>query len=572
MAQGIFYTLGLRTGGFTGPLRGAMNGVAGLKAGMASLASSALAVAGPLLGVASAVAAVGKSLSAAADRETLTTSLKVMIGSAEEATAVLAKLQAFAASTPFELGADVAPAARQLLAMGSATETVVAELRALGDVASGTGGDLNGLVAIYGKARANGKLFNDDLIQLANRGIPIFKELAKVTGRNEEEIRDLASEGRIGFGHLVQVFSNLTAEGGRYFGMMKEQSQTTAGLLSTLKDAVHEIFVAFGTPLNDALKPVLRDLATFVASLQPQIEAFGSVVGKTVAGIYAAIKEGRVGEVLGLAFEAAGGQLLNFLAAGFAALAPELARMLGSAMTAEFPRISKLLGEGQGGDGRTFMDRFQEARQNPLVDAGGAWDRLQVVLDSLAKSTEAAAAETDRAAAETRTLAEALGVAGTQVDPETADDAEPADEKARPMPAVEAGVSMPEGRRRIRVNNAAQSALREFERQKKHGEKDLETWLSRSPTRIGALQHLVPGRMATTFNSGVQEIAGALTTMPAVERTRRRVSGSRPIGRTAEERQAEATAAAFKKLPGAEKSAAYLEKIYQWIEGNLARA
>ena len=128
------------------------------------------------------------------------------------------------------------------------------------------------------------------------------------------------------------------------------------------------------------------------------------------------------------------------------------------------------------------------------------------------------------------------------------------------------------GRRRIKVNNAAESALRAFERQKKHGDKDLETWLSRSPSQIAALQHLAPGRMATTFNSGVTEIASALQNMPAADRPRRRVSGSRPIGRTSEQRQADATAQAFARMGGTDKAAAYLEKIYAWIEGNLARA
>jgi len=48
---------------------------------------------------------------------------------------------------------------------------------------------------------------------------------------------------------------------------MAEQAKTSAGLWSSLKDGVNELFLALGTPLNDGIKPLLTD-----ARLCPIIE------------------------------------------------------------------------------------------------------------------------------------------------------------------------------------------------------------------------------------------------------------------------------------------------------------
>lgn len=578
MAQGIYYTLGLKTSGFTNPLKGAMQGVGALKSGMAGLASSALAVAGPLIGVASAVAAVGKAFSAAADRESLSSSFRVMIGNAEEAADVMARLKQFANTTPFEM-TEIGAAAKALLAFGSRTETLTDELRALGDVASGLNVPLGDMVTIYGKARAQTTLYTEDIMQLAERGVPAFDALAKVLGVSQGEVKKLASEGKITFPYLVQIMSDLTAKGGKFHGMMAEQSKTTAGMLSTLKDAVHELFVAFGTPFNDALKPIMADLTKYVAEIEPQIASFGATAGKAIQGIYGAFKTGKIGEAVGLALKIAASEMLNFLAAGFQALAPTLAKVLGEAIQQEFPRMSKLMGGGGGaGDGKSFADRFAEARTNPLAPTDKLREQLDALFKEVVEAGKGVAEATATVAEEGKTFAEKMGTEAPKIAP-----SEPKEKETKPAPgpAVYSGVEDDGRRRRSRLRSAEESAMARYQRMSKAdrdklGGQGLEGFLGISPSQIAALQGLAPGRFAATFNSGTLEIADALKNRPAEERARRAARGGglggEPVGRSREERAAEKGAKAFAAASGSDKTNMLLAEILKFFTTQIARA
>jgi tape measure domain-containing protein len=210
------------------------------------------------VGFAAAVGAVRgflSGLSGSAKLEQLNIAFETFLGSADKAKKVVADLKAFEVETPFEAD-QVNQAGRALLAFGFNTKELIPTLRAVGDVASGTGKDFNELVLIYGKARAEGRIQNDTLNQLAEAGIPIYQELAKVLKVPEAQIRKLAEQGKIGFNDLQTVFKNLTSEGGRFAGLMERQSKSLDGLFSTLSSA----FGAKVTGLMNDLLPLIKSV------------------------------------------------------------------------------------------------------------------------------------------------------------------------------------------------------------------------------------------------------------------------------------------------------------------------
>ncbi|MBX2851626.1 MAG: tape measure protein, partial [Phycisphaeraceae bacterium] len=168
-----------------------------------------------------------KSIRAAAGLEKTSVAFETMLGNADKADTLIRDLRGFSDATPFE-PEEVIKAGRGLLAFGTSSEQVVPTLRTLGDVAAGLQIPLGELTEIYGKARAQGRLFQEDINQLAGRGIPIYGELAKVLGVAESEVRGLVSEGKVGFPELQKVFQNLTKDGGQFAGLMERQSETTA--------------------------------------------------------------------------------------------------------------------------------------------------------------------------------------------------------------------------------------------------------------------------------------------------------------------------------------------------------
>jgi hypothetical protein len=112
-------------------------------------------------------------------------------------------------------------------------------------------------------------LFAEDINQLTGRGIPIIQELARQFGVSDSQVKKLVESGQVGFPAIERAFVDMTSEGGKFAGMMAQQSRTTKGLFSTLKDTVNGVFLTLGIPLNDALRPMLGQVIGLAQKLVP---------------------------------------------------------------------------------------------------------------------------------------------------------------------------------------------------------------------------------------------------------------------------------------------------------------
>jgi tape measure domain-containing protein len=117
---------------------------------------------------------------------------------------------------------------------------------------------LGELADIYGRQRAQGRLFAQDLNQFTGRGVPLIQELAKQFGVAEMEVRKLVEQGKVGFENLEEAVISLTSEGGQFHDLMKAQSKTMSGLATTLKDEVNLALTEIGTTISEDLQ--FRDL------------------------------------------------------------------------------------------------------------------------------------------------------------------------------------------------------------------------------------------------------------------------------------------------------------------------
>jgi tape measure domain-containing protein len=281
---GVNYEVNLKAGGFTSGINQALSGVG-------ALGGKLLGLVGIAGSVAAALAGVKKAVGGAAALETTTIAFETLLGSAAKAKSLLGELKQLGASTPLEFP-ELADASRKLIAFGVGADTVTATLRRIGDVATGIQAPIGEIAEIYGKARVQGTLFAEDINQLTGRGIPVIQEFAKILGVSEGEVKKLASEGKITFGLLERAFVNLTDKGGKFAGMMGRQAETTAGLWSTLKDSINEVFTTLGEPINDAIKPLLKAAIELT-------ERLGEAAKRFAFTLKAAIEEGNVFEVLG---------------------------------------------------------------------------------------------------------------------------------------------------------------------------------------------------------------------------------------------------------------------------------
>lgn len=326
MGQTLEYLLKLQDA-FSGPMKNARDEQGRFIAGTKKMGEGASAVnnlGGAFMGLAAKIGAAftaykameagfsgfKHALSVASEMETTQTAFKTMLGSSAAMLETLGEIKKLAMSTPFEFP-ELANAGRMLLAFGEAARDIPDTLRRIGDVSSAISAPLGEIAEIYGKARTQGTLFAEDINQLTGRGIPIIREFAKILGQPESAIKKLAEEGKITFPLLDQAFRNLTGSGGQFFNMMAEQAKTSAGLWSTLKDGVNELFLALGTPLNDAIKPVLEDAIGLADQLKPMIAELGTHMGTALSAVRDFVAEAKEGS--GLA-SAMGDALLQMFA------------------------------------------------------------------------------------------------------------------------------------------------------------------------------------------------------------------------------------------------------------------
>jgi tape measure domain-containing protein len=195
--------------------------------------------------------------------EQLTKSFEVMLKSKVQADALMAQLVQFAKTTPFAL-TEVAEATKRLLAFGVASSDIEKTLIKLGDVSAGIGAPLNDIAYLFGTIKTQGRAMTMDINQFTNRGIPMWEELAKVTGLSGLALKKYVEEGKVGFKEIEQAFTNLTSEGGKFTGLMDAQSKTLGGTISNLGDSWDQFLVKLGSGNDGVMKATVQGLSNIL--------------------------------------------------------------------------------------------------------------------------------------------------------------------------------------------------------------------------------------------------------------------------------------------------------------------
>lgn len=227
----------------------------------------------------SATALTKKIFDIRSEFQQLEVAFSTMLKSEEKANKLMKDATEFAATTPFDLK-GVAAGIKQNLAYGASVETVIDEMRMLGDVAAGVGAPLNDLVYLYGTLRTSGKVATIDIRQFAGRGIPIYEELAKVLGVAKNEVAGLVTAGKVGFADIEKAFQNMTSAGGMFNNLMANQSKTLQGQLSNLEDSIDMMFNEIG----QSTQGVMADSLSLVSKLVDNYKEVGRILGVVVAG------------------------------------------------------------------------------------------------------------------------------------------------------------------------------------------------------------------------------------------------------------------------------------------------
>lgn len=296
--------------------------IKGVRTGVRGLGTAVKTALLPLAAIGAAIGGIAtlfKGIGLAAELEQVKVKFQTILGSTEEAESLLQKLRNTAKSTPYEFD-QITKAADQLIVKFGGGDDMITRLRQIGDVASGTGNDLSELAKIYAQVGATNRVDQEKVNQLAERGIPIYKELAKVLGVAESGVRDIVSKGGVGFKELDQVFKNLTSEGGLFFKSMEAQSLTFNGLVSTLKSNIDDLLASFAQPIIDSLKPFLQDGIALTEKLQNAAVTAGTAIARVITFVRNVFTSGNFFNVISSGLKIAGGGLVNTIHKGIIAV------------------------------------------------------------------------------------------------------------------------------------------------------------------------------------------------------------------------------------------------------------
>lgn len=141
---------------------------------------------------------VSKGIQATDFLETARVSMSGLTGSIAAGNKAMSIAANYWQNNPFQR-IDVTKATQQLVQFGRSTNVIADDLKTLGNVSLSSGVAIDELARYYARTAASGRAMTMDIEMMSDRGIPIYRELAKQLGTTEAGVRDMASKGKVDF-------------------------------------------------------------------------------------------------------------------------------------------------------------------------------------------------------------------------------------------------------------------------------------------------------------------------------------------------------------------------------------
>jgi len=180
-------------------------------------------------------------------------------GDAEKTKELMDNLRDFSSDNWLNVD-DVRDTAAALLQMGDSTDEVMEKMQALGDIAAGTGTKMQDLTDILGKIAEDWHLTKDTFNDLVKAGVPIGDQLAKDLNTSVEQVKKLASQGKITDEQVTTAFQHMSEEGGVFAGAMDQYASSFQGKMNTLKSTLEGIGESIANAVAPAFEGLMQDV------------------------------------------------------------------------------------------------------------------------------------------------------------------------------------------------------------------------------------------------------------------------------------------------------------------------
>ena len=194
----------------------------------------------------------------ARDCEDAQTSFSIMMKDSEKAKNFVSYLQDFAAKTPFTTQQAIKNA-RSLLSYGFPAEQMGVLMTSISDAASASGDSqsFDRIARALGQIHTKGKLAQQEMLQLTEAGIPAFEILQEKLGLTRDQLGKIAKLNIPADKAIIAIVQGMNE---RYAGASDALSNTTRGMLSTIKDDLLIIASEIVAPINTLFKSFIRPI------------------------------------------------------------------------------------------------------------------------------------------------------------------------------------------------------------------------------------------------------------------------------------------------------------------------
>lgn len=292
-----------------------------------AITTSLIAAGAAYVGINTLTSSVQDLLNTGGKFEKLDMQMRALMGGIEQGEQASKWVQQFAKNTPYQLD-QVTDAFVKMKAFG--LDPMDGSMQAITDQVAQLGGDqqmLEGAILAVGQAWSKQKLQGEEILQLVERGIPVWDLLEKATGRNVQELQKLSSAGKLGRKEIKLLVEEMgKASAGSAAAMMStwngmvsnlqdnldkiKNTIAKAGLLDTFKGELSVINVAidemaadgrlqqYAKEISDAIVSTLSALKSGLATVWEWREAIGNLTllvgGLKLASMFSGFKASAV--------------------------------------------------------------------------------------------------------------------------------------------------------------------------------------------------------------------------------------------------------------------------------------
>ncbi|HHQ4467760.1 TPA: tape measure protein [Aeromonas veronii] len=235
----------------------------GLQGAIGSLTGRLVALAGTWFGIQTLTTQLLAMFQTGDQAERLDVQLKAVMGSIAGGKEASAWIQDFAKNTPLQLS-EVTQVFVRLKAFG--IDPMAGAMQGIVDQAFKLGGgfeEVQGISLALGQAWAKQKLQGEEILQLIERGVPVWQMLEQVTGKNTAELQKLSEAGKLGRETISALMSEIAAQSR---GAAADNMSLLSGFISNAQDNLAKFYRMVAE--NGALAWLKNQLANLNAEFE----------------------------------------------------------------------------------------------------------------------------------------------------------------------------------------------------------------------------------------------------------------------------------------------------------------